>query len=69
MRLLAPVKVVFKGPDPPMERPEPTAEELEALEKEKALAAKAKKGEEVAIEAPKDPQVEAEDKMYETFAA
>lgn len=52
-----------------MERPEPTAEELEALEKEKALAAKAKKGEEVAIEAPKDPQVEAEDKMYETFAA
>ena len=52
-----------------MVRHEPTAEEIEALEKEKALAAKAKKGEEVAVEAPKDPLEEAEDKMYETFAA
>jgi hypothetical protein len=65
---MATEKVLFKGPDPPMVRYVPTAEELEAIEKEKAAAAKAKKGEESVMEAPKDPQEEAEDKMYEEFA-
>jgi hypothetical protein len=29
MRLLTPVKMLFCGPDPPMEREEPDAEKLE----------------------------------------
>ena len=40
MRLLTPMKMTFVGPDPPMVRVEPSAEELEAREKEQAAAKK-----------------------------
>ena len=55
MRLMTPCKMLFIGPDPPLERNEPDAEALEALAKEQAAAKKGKAAEEAPVEIPKDP--------------
>ena len=54
---MTPSKVLFNGPDPPMDRPEPDLELLEAQAKEAAAAKKkgAKDAEEVVEEVKKDP--------------
>ena len=72
MRLLTAQRLMFTGPDPPMEVPEKTEEEIEAeaaaaAQQEKAKDKKGVKEEEKVAEIPKSPEELAELKMFLEF--
>lgn len=63
---MTPCKMLFIGPDPPLERYTPDPEAIEAAQKE--AAANKKKGEATEVtDIPKDPREAEEDEMYEKF--